>query len=71
MYYDLYVWREVHHHAVLTGLTRSAAYESQILGDLPESIIAVEGARFVKRDPKRLGDCARYRADELAVTLAI
>jgi len=69
MYYEPYVWRQVHRRAVLTGLTRSAA--SQILGDLPESIIAVEGTGLVKRDPKRLGDCARYRADELAVPLAI
>jgi len=53
----------------VTGLTRSAAL--QILDDLPERIIAVEGARLVQRHPKRLGDRACYRADELAVALAV
>ena len=60
---------KVHHRAVVTGLTRSAA--SQIVDDLPERIIAVEGARLVQRDPKRLGDRACYRADKLAVALAV
>ena len=69
MHYELYVWREVHHRAVSTGLTQSAA--SQILSHLPECIIAVKGARFVQRDPKRPGDGVRYRADELAVALTV
>jgi len=54
---------------LVTGLTRSAA--SQILNDLPESFITVEGARLVQRHPKHLGDRARYRADELAVALGV
>ena len=53
----------------LTGLTRSAA--SQILHDLPESIVSVKRARLVQRDPKRFGDGARYGADELAVAIAV
>jgi len=53
----------------VTGLTRSDAL--QILDDLPESFIAVEGARLVQRHPKHLGDRARYRADELAVALGV
>jgi len=53
----------------VTGLTRSAA--SQILDDLPDNFITVEGARLIQRHPKHLGDRVRYRADEFAVALGV
>ena len=53
----------------VAGLTRTAALK--IFDDLPERIIAVEGGRLVQRNPKRLGNRARYRADEYAVALGV
>ena len=44
---------------------------SQILGYLSKIIIAVKGTGLIRRNPKRLGDCARYRADELTVVLTV
>jgi hypothetical protein len=54
---------------IRTRLTRTSP--SQLLGDLAEGGITAPRARLVHRDPERLGECPRDRADELALALTV
>jgi hypothetical protein len=54
---------------IQTGLTRTSPL--QLLGDIAEGGITAPRARLVHRDPERLGECPRDRADELALALTV